>query len=128
MKKYYIDLSGQWAIIFAYDIELLDLDDVGNWLKALGASDEDVRRASRTILCWNTGFTFSNDDLKMSVVCISRSSSVEEFMNTLSHELDHVQETVCSHYGIELGTETAAYVQGDIMARLVHAVRSERGG
>lgn len=123
MKKYYIDLNKQWAIIFAYDIELLDLDEVGNWLEALGATDEDVRRASRTILCWNTGFTFTSDKQKMSVVCISRSSSVEEFMNTLSHELDHVQEAVCKYYGIELGTERAAYVQGDIMARLVHAVR-----
>lgn len=123
MKRYYIDLNKQWAIIFAYDIELLDLDEVANWLEALGASDEDVRRASYTILCWNTGFTFTSGKQKMSVVCISRSSSVEEFMNTLSHELDHVQEAVCKYYDIELGTERAAYVQGDIMAQLVHAVR-----
>lgn len=123
MKKYYVDLKGDWAIVFAYDIEMLDLDKIVDWLEELDADDEDIRKACETIMKWNTGFTYNNEKLRMSLVCIGRSTSVEEYMNTLSHEIDHVQEAVCSYYDIPLGTERAAYLQGDIMAGLIHEIR-----
>jgi len=60
----------------------------------------------------NTGFTFSNSDYKMSIVCIGPSKDVSEFVNTAIHEAKHVQSHICSYYGIKEDGEKAAYLIG----------------
>ena len=66
----------------------------------------------------NTGFTFSNSDYKMSIVCIGKATSIEQFVNTVIHEAKHVQSHVCSYYYIEEDGETAAYLIGYLVARM----------
>lgn len=71
----------------------------------------------------NSGFTFSQPALRMSVMVISPVSSEEQFMNTLVHEIDHLQTAICDYYDIEKGTEEAAYLQGYIMQRVFRTLR-----
>ncbi len=123
MRRHYIKVADKWAVIFAYDIGLRDLDEIGDWLDALGASESDIRRASQVIMGTNTGFTFSNPNLKMSVTCISDASDDAQWWDTVVHEIDHVQKAICSHYDVPLGTEDAAYLQGYIMRQIVALVK-----
>jgi hypothetical protein len=60
----------------------------------------------------NTGFTFSNSEYKMSIICIGPSSDVSQFVNTAIHEAKHVQSHVCAYYKIEEDSEDAAYLIG----------------
>lgn len=122
MKRHYADIGGDWAIIFAYDIYMYDLDHIADWLESLGAGDDEIREACQTILKYNTGFTYSNNKLRMSLVCISRATTIEEWVNTLAHEIDHVQEAFCEYYDIPLGGEDAAYLQGDIAGSILHSI------
>lgn len=124
MKKHYIELDG-WAIILAYNIDMYDTYIISDWMESLGADDDDIRNACRTILKYNTGFTFSSSGLKMSLVCIGKVTSVDEWVNTLAHEIDHVQEEYCKYYGIDLGTEEAAYLQGDIAGAIVRVIANQ---
>lgn len=88
MKARYIDIVKKWAFVFAYGIGEDDVEDVGDWLEALGASRREIARACRVVLEVNKGFTYSNSDLRMSVVCISRASSREQWWDTVAHEVD----------------------------------------
>lgn len=122
MKKHYIDIHGKWAIVLAYDIWPLDTYEITDWLERLGATDTEIHQACTTILNYNTGFSFTDSHQRMSLVCISKVTSIDEWVNTLAHEIDHVQEEYCDYYGIGLGTEKAAYVQGDIAGAIIKEI------
>ena len=122
MTKHYIDIEGAWAFILAYNIGLGDLDELASWLEALGADDESITKACRVALGTNSRFTFSNDNLRMSVMAISEASSVEQWLDTLVHEIDHLQKTICDYYDVALGTEESAYLQGYIMRMCVRTM------
>lgn len=115
MQKHYIDITGKWGIIFAYNIGEDNLEEVGGWLRALGCHEQSIRKAQRIAVSTNCGFTYSNEELRMSVTVIANASSEEQWWNTVVHEIDHLQDAICRYYDVELGTEEAAYLQGYLM-------------
>lgn len=122
MEKRYIDIEGKWGVVFAYDIKEDDLDEIASWLEALGATRKEVRKARRVVMRWNSGLTFSNDALRMSVMIVSKSTSREQFMNTLSHEIGHLKYDICMYYDVEDGSEEEMYLQGYIMQRVIRTM------
>lgn len=123
MHQRYIDIADRWAIVFCYDITLFDTDDIASMLEALGCDERKIRRATSVILGTNKGFTYSNDEARMSLVCISHASSIEQWWDSVVHEIDHVQDAICWHYDVPLGSESAAYLQGYIMRKIIQAIR-----
>ena len=124
MKARYIDIVKKWAFVFAYGIGEDDVEDVGDWLEALGASRREISRACRMILGTNKGFTYSNSDLRMSVMCISRASSREQWWDTVAHEVDHLQTAILDYYHVEPGTEDAAWLQGYLVRQIVKVMHN----
>jgi hypothetical protein len=125
MYKHYLDIVGKWAFIFAYNIGEDNLDEIGEWIEALGASRKEIKRTQRLLQTPNKGFTFSKESLRMSVVCIGNTTSLEQWWDTLSHEIDHLQDAVMQYYDISPGTEDAAWLQGYIMRLIVKALQSD---
>ena len=119
MTKHYIGISGKWAVILAYGISESDWDEVEAWLEALGCSPREMRRAHRVIMQENSGFTISSARQRMSVVCISRTTSIEQWWDTLVHELKHVQSHVCDYYDVPDNGEDASYLIGYMMREIV---------
>lgn len=128
MEKRYIDINGYWAFVFAYDIDEEGLDDVGGWLRALGCGRRKIAEALRVAMATNCGFTFSNPELRMSVMVISNASSKEQWWDTLAHEIDHLQDAICRYYDVPLGTEEAAYLQGYIMRGILSSMADTKKG
>lgn len=54
----------------------------------------------------------------MSIVCIGKATDIGQFVNTAIHEAKHVQSHICSYYGIDEDTETAAYLIGHLVHRM----------
>ena len=125
MYKHYLDIAGKWAFVFAYNIGEGNLAEIGEWLEALGARPREIRRAQRLLLKPNKGFTFSYSGLRMSVMCIGNATSLEQWWDTLSHEIDHLQDVVMQYYGVKPGTEDAAWLQGYIMRLVVRAMKQD---
>ena len=67
---------------------------------------------------YNTGFTQSNYKKKVSIVGISLSTSCEQFINTMIHELRHVVDDICKYYNIDLDSEDAAYLTGYLIQKM----------
>ena len=91
-----IDINGYWTITILYNV----------WL---GKRD--------------TGFTHTNFDKKRSIVGISLTTSKEQFFNTLSHEIKHVQSHICMYYNVKEDSEAAAYLTGYIVQQLYKEFR-----
>ena len=125
MFKHYLDIAGKWAFVIAYSIGPDDLDEVGEWLKALGARPREIRQAKRLLTKTNKGLTLSYSGLRMSVMCIGNATSLEQWWDTLDHEIDHLQDAVLQYYDVKHGTEDAAWLQGYIMRLIVRAMRAD---
>lgn len=123
MQKCYLDIAKAWGVVMAWDISHDDLDEIGEWLDALGCDHDDIDDALSAIMRKNTGFTYSNPKLKMSLVCIGNATDKAQWWDTLAHELDHVQTAICKHYGVELDSEESAYLTGYLMRQFVRAAR-----
>lgn len=61
----------------------------------------------------------------MSVMCIGDATSMEQWWDTLSHEIDHLQDAIMEYYGVQSGTEDAAWLQGYIMRLIVRAMKHD---
>jgi hypothetical protein len=91
MIAQYIQLGKKgWNVLVYYGVHREDFLEVEDALKQLGCSHKDIWRSLRVLTKENTGFTFSNSDYKMSIVCVGPSSDVSQFVNTAIHEAKHV--------------------------------------
>ena len=125
MYKHYLDIAGKWAFIFAYNISEENFDEIGEWIEALGAKPRQIRRTKKLLRRLNKGFTFSSQSLRMSVMVIGGATSLEQWWDTVSHEVDHLQDAVMEYYDVMPGTEDAAWLQGYIMRGIVKALRDD---
>lgn len=125
MKRHYVDIDGYWGIIFIYDYNFMDIDELATILDSFGASEKDIRKAMPILYSVNSGMTISRSDLTMSVIVISEATNVEQFMDTLAHEIDHVQDAIDRHYGVWQGSEDSAWLQGYIMRGISRALKED---
>lgn len=61
----------------------------------------------------------------MSVMCIGDATDEDQWWDTLSHEIDHLQDAVMQYYDVKPGTEDAAWLQGYIMRLIVKAMKDD---
>ena len=119
MIAQYIQLGDRdWNVLVYYNVSKEDFVEIVDSLRQLDCPKEDVRKALKTLHRKNTGFTFSNTDYKMSIICIGEATNIGQFVNTAIHEAKHVQSHICEYYGIEEDTETAAYLIGHLVHRM----------
>lgn len=124
MQRAYLDIAKKWGVVVAWDIGRGDLDEIASWLDALSCPRREITDAQRVIMRRNTGFTYTNPDLKMSLVCIGNATDKAQWWDTLAHELlDHVQTAICRYYSVNLDSEESAYLTGYLMRQFVRASR-----
>lgn len=85
-----------------------------------GCTGRNFRRAV-TLLgsgAVNTGLIFSNKSERKSIIVVGQSSNVGEFVNTLTHEINHFIEHVMEALYIKSGTEDEAYFTGELFGLL----------
>ena len=66
----------------------------------------------------NTGLIFSNKSERKTIIVVGRSSDIAEFVNTLTHEINHFIEHVMEALHIQSGTEDEAYFTGELFELL----------
>ena len=118
MDSQHLSIEGYWDVDVLYDVCPQDLGEVERRLMMLGAPEQYINDAVVNLSGWDAGYTFTTFGQRTSLVCIGRAETLREFLNTVDHEIDHVQDHVASYYGVTLGTEEAAYLQGYIGGRL----------
>lgn len=119
MIAQYIQLGKRgWNVLVYYGVGRNDFVEVQDALLQIDCPESYIRNAFKVLKKKNTGFTFSNSDFKMSIVCIGLASTTDQFVNTAIHEAKHVQSHICSYYGIDETSEKAAYLIGYLVQRM----------
>lgn len=115
----YIHLKDwDWNVLVYYGASKHDFVELADSLRQLECPSKDIKRALRVLSDKNTGFTFSNSDYKMSIMCVGKATDVGQFIDTIAHESKHVQSHICQFYNIKENTETAAYLIGHLVHRM----------
>lgn len=85
-----------------------------------GCTGKNYRRAMSLLKsgALNIGLTYTNKDERKTIIVIGCSSDIAEFVNTLTHEINHFIEHVMEALNIESGTEDEAYFTGELFELL----------
>ena len=118
MTENYIDIDGYWGVLFCCCYKRSDKDRMRGIMESFGLDEYHVIEAMSVLSHRNTGMTISRGDVTMSVMFVSPATSHEQLMDTVAHEIDHVQYAICRHYDVERGSEDAAWLQGYLMRRI----------
>lgn len=101
-----------------------DEEAVLGFLYDIDAPIQVMQRANRIMESgyYNRGFTFTNPDLRRAVVVVGPTTSGRQFVNTLSHEIDHLSDAIAEYYGIKNQREGTSYITGDTTMALTEVI------
>lgn len=115
---------GRWIVDFLFAEGRYDIDGVVSCLLDADAPGYIIDEATDLMEQGNpnTGFTFSNANNFRALVCIGPTTSGKEFQNTLVHEIHHLAVAIARELGVDLESETPAYLAGDTMMAFADVV------
>ena len=114
----------RWVVDFLFALKDYDREGVLACLNEINAPGGVLGRANEIMeeRKLNRGFTYSNPELKRAVVVIGPTSSGEEFLNTFSHEIDHLTNDIADSLGIREEREGTSYLTGDTTMALAEVL------
>lgn len=106
---------GRWHVCFIFAPDGYDDNAILDMLYDLDASDYILVKAGQKMREGrpNEGFTFANQGAKKALVVIGPTTSGAEFQDTLVHELHHLAVAIANSLGLDLESESPAYISGD---------------
>lgn len=124
MKQAYLKFPrNEWGVVVIMDFDTeLEHDELVEQMRSFGMSIRNAEKSLRILSNYNTGMHVSNDVLKMSAIYISDATSVEQFWDTVAHELAHTCVSIIDAYEVPYWSEDAAYLAGFLMRQLVREI------
>lgn len=115
---------GRWHVAFAFCPDGYDEDGLLEKLYDFGASGKIMHEVMSLMETGepNTGFSFSNPVEYLALVAIGPTTSGAEFQDTLVHEVHHLAVAIAAELGIDLESESPAYIAGDSARALADVV------
>lgn len=115
---------GKWHIDFLFAPKGYDTEEALMYLYDADATDDILVRAYHILEDGddNTGFTYTNSDMKSAVVVIGPTTSGAEFVNSLVHEIYHIATAIAGSIGYDLRGENPAYMIGDSAMELAQVI------
>jgi len=124
MIKSIINVNSYWKVILFVNVDYDRFDIIESALTDILAPSKSIDNIYNKIAYkFDSGVTFTNSNFRTSIVCINKTTSREELINTISHEADHVQADICEYYNIKLDSEDAAYLIGYLVSNMYYHSR-----
>ena len=97
-----------------YRVTCYYTEEIIGLLKSIDCPKDKAREAYNNLVSCklDTGVTYSNYKLRKSVMVISKTSSPEEFFNSLKHECRHLEDHIATAFKMPIGGEEVAYLAG----------------
>lgn len=106
-----------WLIKIFYHTTFEDSDVILKELDDIDCEPDAFYKAADILESgqMDTGCTYTDQEMHVSFIIISETSSAKEFLNTMSHEVTHVSQHIAEYYGLAPKSEEVAYLVGDIV-------------
>lgn len=124
-EKFFVkeNLDRPWWFMCYLDVkDREDLTKIYGVILASGISHEQAEKTVKILAKPNTAYTLSIPHERTTVIVTSSVTSKMEFLNSISHELQHATVHICDTDNIEYSSEQAGYIQGEIGEQLYEGV------
>lgn len=128
MKKANIDLREyDWTVYIFFYSRPSDSDEILAYLRSFGCKGDNLYNAKRSLKNGrkNEGLTYSNYMKRVSVLVVGQASSFDELMNSSAHEIDHLAKHIVEANGIDIFSEEASYLVGDLTQKIYCVLENE---
>ena len=105
----------QWTCELYVSLDTYWIEAITKSFLDCGALPSVIHRIRRNMVRndMDSGFTYSNPDIRRSVMVIGRTSSGAQFLNSFVHELRHLVDDIAVADGMGMSGEAVAYLSGD---------------
>ena len=105
-----------WDVSIFYDVQPRDADYILNILWDMGCARWHLYKAEDMLRNGipNQGLTYSDKRNRQTIIVVGHASDLFSLLNTLQHEVNHLETHICECFGIDMHSESAAYLSGDI--------------
>lgn len=95
-------------------------DEILKGMEQLGASEKHLADAYDNLSSGqlNNGLTYTSSEKRETIWVVALTSSAREFMDSVVHEIRHLEQHIANECGINENSEEACYLCGDIAYRL----------
>lgn len=109
-----------WHCRVYYSVSEYWVDDILYDLKRIGCGGKKYKTAKKSLELGNlnTGLTYSNGDIRESVMVIAKTSNAAEFAHTYDHEKGHLAKHIALVFDIDPFGEELQYLSGDIAKKM----------
>lgn len=105
-----------WEVVVYYESDWRDAWEILDEMDATDVDEKTFRKAAENLNggLVDTGLTYSNMDVRKSIIVLSKASSKAEFANTWFHEVMHCAVHIAKANGLDYEGESIAYVGGEL--------------
>lgn len=123
-QRFYLD-KYKWSVVILYNVGQNDVEFVQDNLSKICDDKQKIKDSTRYIERGdlNTGFIYSNLDIKISLIVIGKATSNKEFLNTIVHEANHLQSHIATVYNLDEKGEEVCYLIGEVVEQMYNVFR-----
>lgn len=120
MRRVYLEEYGWTVYVWYADHPYFSIKEVVGRLSLMGCEGEFMKRAEENMKRgnMNSGLTYTNMLTKETAIVIGRAEDEAEEVNSVAHEVHHAAAHICERYGIDLASEEACYMSGELAERI----------
>lgn len=109
-----------WDIEVYYNVNKYDINFCIKKLKQLATKIKVHKECYKTLYTdkLDRAYVYSSYNRKLSIVFIGEPSSTGEFINTITHEANHIKSHIATYYGIDEKDEEVCYMIGGIVKEM----------
>ena len=123
MIRQAFDVDGYWRVIVFYDMDYALLYDVVKVLADEGFTSWYVRQVFFNMYLDAKAVTCSNTERKVSIVIFNEHDTMEDYINSIVHEAEHIKQSMLYAYEVEDSGEPPAYTIGYLVMRMYEVFR-----
>lgn len=105
-----------WTILFLFSFNQYDMERIYDALLWVEAPNSIVSQVERNVRAGrlNEGFTYSEPSLRRTVFATGMAENGPEVLDSIVHEIFHIVQHMAAEDRIDIYSEDAAYLAGDI--------------
>ena len=114
-----------WIIKVFYEVESKDEDIVLSELDAIDCEPIAFYKLASQMegVYINSGFTYTDDNLRVTFIVMSKTTDASQFQNTFDHEKGHTASHIAKALEIDLESEDFQYLVGLIGQKMFEAAK-----
>ena len=124
MIRQQFDVENYWEVIIWYNLDYNLFSSIAEELRNIDASEGMIWEIYSMMSSGKAkAVTYSNLKKHVSIVLFNRHSSLEDYVNSIVHEAEHVKQAMLEEYHVEDRGEPPAYTIGYLVMRMYEVYR-----